>query len=330
MVRFGVVGTNWITDAFIKGASVVGDFKLNAVYSRNREKAKEFALKHEVSEGNTFTNLEDMAKSNLIDAVYIASPNSLHSRQSILFLENKKHVICEKPIASNSRELKDMIKASKENNRLLMEAMKTSFLPNFKAIGDNLYKIGKVRRYYASYCQYSSRYDAYKEGKLPNIFNKEFSAGALMDLGVYCIHPLVQLFGNPNSIRANSLLLDSGVDGEGSILLSYDDMDGVIMYSKVCQSYLPSEIQGEKGSIVIDKIGEIENVKIVYKNGETEDITVPQIKENMYYEAKEFIELINRGETESKVNSFKIGLMAMEIMDEARNQTGVKFPADRS
>lgn len=330
MVRFGVVGTNWITDAFLEGASLVDDFRLNAVYSRDKEKAKEFALKHEVSEDNTFTNLEDMARSNLIDAVYIASPNSLHSKQSILFLENKKHVICEKPIASNSRELKDMIKASKENNVLLMEAMKTTFLPNFKVIVDNLHKIGKIRRYYASYCQYSSRYDAYKEGKLPNIFNKEFSAGALMDLGVYCIHPLVQLFGKPNSIRANSLLLESGVDGEGSILLSYDDMDGVIMYSKICQSYLPSEIQGDGGSIVIDKIGEIENVKIVYKNGETEDLTVPQIKENMYYEAKEFIELINKGETESKVNSFKAGLMAMEIMDEARYQTGVKFPADES
>lgn len=81
MVRFGVVGTNWITEAFIKAASDHQDFALTAVYSRTKERAEEFAGKFQVK--SVYTDIETMASSNEIDAVYIASPNSLHARQTI-------------------------------------------------------------------------------------------------------------------------------------------------------------------------------------------------------------------------------------------------------
>ncbi|WP_341467137.1 hypothetical protein [Clostridium septicum] len=89
-----------------------------------------------------------------------------------------------------------MIKVAKENNVVLMEAMKTTLFPNFKIIKDNLYKIGKVRRYFASFCQYSSRYDKYKSGEILNAFKPELSNGSLMDIGVYCIAPMVNLLVN--------------------------------------------------------------------------------------------------------------------------------------
>lgn len=326
MINVGVIGTSWITDEFIRCASLIDDFKLNAVYSRSEEKAKVFAQKYGVK--NVFTDLEQMAKSNNIDAVYIASPNSLHSQQSILFLNNKKHVLCEKAIASNLKELETMIDVAKSNEVLLMEAMKTTFLPNFKSIEDNIHKLGKIRRYFASYCQYSSRYDFYKEGKIVNTFNPEFSNGSIMDIGIYCIEPLVKLFGKPNDIKASSLKLPSGVDGEGSLILSYEDMDGIIIHSKIANSYLSSEIQGEKGTMIIDKINSPEKIKIIYKNGETEDLSVSQLSETMYYEAKEFIELINSGKTESRVNSYNQSIISVGIIEEARRQTGIQFPSD--
>ncbi len=327
MINIGVIGTSWITDEFIKCASLIDDFKLNAVYSRSEEKAKTFANKYGVV--NVFTNLEYMAKSNHIDAVYIASPNSLHSDQSILFLNNKKHVLCEKAIASNLKELNAMIDAAKSNDVLLMEAMKTTFLPNFKVIEENIHKLGKIRRYFASYCQYSSRYDLYKEGKAVNTFDPKFSNGSIMDIGIYCIEPLVKLFGEPKDIKASSLKLQSGVDGEGSLILSYDDMDGIIIHSKISNSYLPSEIQGEKGTMVIDKINSPEKIKIIYRNGEIEELTVPQLNETMYYEAKEFIDLVNCEKRESKVNSFNQSIISVRIMEEARRQTGIQFPSDQ-
>lgn len=327
MVRFGVVGTNWITEAFIKGASNHKDFQLAAVYSRREERAVEFANQFGVS--STFTDIEQMAKSDVIDAVYIASPNSLHASHAITFMKNGKHVLCEKAIAANSRELAMMIQTAKEHDVLLMEALKSTLMPNFKAIQENLYKIGTVRRYFASYCQYSSRYDAYKAGTVLNAFNPAFSAGSLMDIGIYCIYPLVVLFGEPEAVQANGYVLESGVDGEGSLLLKYNGMDAVIMFSKITDSSLPSEIHGEEGNIRIDKISTPEKVEIIYRGEGTEDLSREQIADNMFYEAEEFISLIQEGKTESANNSLENSRITMKILDEARRQIGVKFPSDQ-
>lgn len=327
MIRFGVIGTNWITDEFIKSASLIEDFKLNAVYSRTGEKASIFAEKYDIK--NIFIDLDEMAKSDCIDAVYIASPNSLHAEQSIIFLKSGKHVLCEKPIASNLRQLKDMIKTAKNNNVLLMEAMKTTFLPNFKVIEANIHKIGRVRRYFASYCQYSSRYDAYKAGKHINTFDLNFSGGSLMDLGIYCIYPLVKLFGMPKDIKASCVKLPSGVDGEGSLILIYDDMETVIIHSKITDSYSPWEIQGEDGTMIIDKVNNTEKVQIIYRNGKREDLSLPQLKENMYYEIREFIDLIKNKKIESEINSYDLSMSVMKIIEEARMQTGIIYPADK-
>jgi len=205
MVRFGVIGTNWITERLLEAANDVEDFKLTAVYSRTISRAEEFASKYGVTK--IFTNLKEMAVSQEIDAVYIATPNSYHAEQAILFLQNGKHVLCEKPLAVNATEVARMIQAAKDHNALLMEAMKSTLLPNFKVIQDNLHKIGPIRRYFASYCQYSSRYDKYKEGIVLNAFNPEFANGSLMDLGVYCLYPLITLFGEPKEVMQLALCL---------------------------------------------------------------------------------------------------------------------------
>jgi predicted dehydrogenase len=327
MIKFAIIGTNWITEEFIKAAKEVPDFSLKAVYSRTEEKAKEFAAK--VGAELTFTNLEEMAKSDEIDAVYIASPNSFHAEQAILLMNHGKHVICEKPMASNTKEVQAMIEAAQQNNVVLMEAMKTTLLPNFQAIRKHIHKIGKIRRYFASYCQYSSRYDAYKQGTVLNAFNPKFSNGSLMDLGVYCLYPMVVLFGKPLNVKANSVKLETGVDGEGSVILDYGEMDAVVQYSKISNSYIPAEIQGEEGSIIIDAIHTPQKVEIRYRDGSIEDITETQDHHPMYYEAKEFIELIQNGKQQSEINSHQHSLTTIEIIEKARKQTGIVFPADK-
>ncbi|HDK7169342.1 hypothetical protein B2H94_09625 [Clostridium sporogenes] len=125
MIRFGVVGTSCITEEFIRCAELLGDFQLTAIYSRTEERAKEFGSKYSVSK--IFTDVNKMAESNCIDAVYIASHNSFHASQAKIFLENKKHVMCEKPITSNLRQLEEIINIAKENKVALMEGMKSSF-----------------------------------------------------------------------------------------------------------------------------------------------------------------------------------------------------------
>jgi scyllo-inositol 2-dehydrogenase (NADP+) len=326
MIRFGVVGTNWITNKFIEAAKQHPRFTLAAVYSRTEERAREFADQNGAE--TIFTDLQSMAKSDVIDAVYIASPNSLHAQQAITFLEQGKHVLCEKPIASNAHELKQMITVAQSHDVVLMEAMKNTLVPNFRSLIENVHKIGKIRRYFASYCQYSSRYDAYKEGTILNAFKPEYSNGALMDIGIYCLYPIIVLFGKPEKIQATGVMLESGVDGEGSVLLTYPDMDAIVMYSKITDSSIPSEIQGESGNIVIDKINVPEKVEIRYRDGSFENITQPQSDQSMYYELEEFIQLIESGQKESEVNSLAHSLQVMEIIDECRRQIGVQFPAD--
>lgn len=334
-IRFGVIGTNFITDWVIAGAKQDERFELVAVCSRTQERANEFAAKYDIP--YTFTSLEEMAESPLIDAVYIATPNYLHASQSILCMKHGKHVLCEKPMASNAYEVKQMIAASRQYGVTLMEAMKPTLTPNFRVLCEALPKAGVIRRYFASYCQYSSRYDKFKEGIVLNAFKPELSNGAMMDIGVYTVYPMVVLFGRPNKISASGVVLSTGTDGQGAVNFEYEGMNATVLYSKIANSSLPTEIEGEDGNFMLDKINQINRVtwqaRPVASSGKgpltpVEDISAVTDKDEYYYEVAEFINLVQAGKLESEVNSHENSLITIEIIDEVRRQLGVSFLAD--
>lgn len=334
-IRFGVIGTNFITDWVIAGAKQDERFELVAVCSRTQERANEFAAKYDIP--YTFTSLEEMAASPLIDAVYIATPNYLHASQSILCMKHGKHVLCEKPMASNAYEVKQMIAASRQYGVTLMEAMKPTLTPNFRVLREALPKAGVIRRYFASYCQYSSRYDKFKEGIVLNAFKPELSNGAMMDIGVYTVYPMVVLFGRPNKISASGVVLSTGTDGQGDVNFEYEGMNATVLYSKIANSSLPTEIEGEDGNFMLDKINQINRVtwqaRPVASSGKgpltpVEDISAVTDKDEYYYEVAEFINLVQAGKLESEVNSHENSLITIEIIDEVRRQLGVSFLAD--
>lgn len=324
MVRFAVIGTNKITDKFIEAANMCKNFELVAVYSRTKERGKQYADKHGIK--LIYNDLDKLAESKEVDAVYVASPNSFHASQSIKMLNNKKHVLCEKTIASNRKELEEMLKAAEDNGVILLEAMRSVFDPGFKAIEDNINKLGVIRRITFQYCQYSSRYDNFKKGIVENAFNPVFSNGALMDIGVYCIHPLVKLFGMPKKLQANAVILENGVDGAGTITVNYENMQGELIYSKITNSKLPSQIQGENGCMIIKEIPDTREITIIYNDGQEECIKINKYDNNMYYEVEEFIKLIQIKESAQKHNQYS--LMELSVMDEVRDQLGIKFSAD--
>lgn len=334
-IRFGVIGTNFITDWVIAGAKQDERFELVAVCSRTQERANEFAAKYDIP--YTFTSLEEMAASPLIDAVYIATPNYLHASQSILCMKHGKHVLCEKPMASNAYEVKQLIAASRQYGVTLMEAMKPTLTPNFRVLREALPKAGVIRRYFASYCQYSSRYDKFKEGIVLNAFKPELSNGAMMDIGVYTVYPMVVLFGRPNKISASGVVLSTGTDGQGAVNFEYEGMNATVLYSKIANSSLPTEIEGEDGNFMLDKINQINRVtwqaRPVASSGKgpltpVEDISAVTDKDEYYYEVAEFINLVQAGKLESEVNSHENSLITIEIIDEVRRQLGVSFLAD--
>lgn len=334
-IRFGMVGTGFIADWVLAGARQDPRFEAAAVCSRNQATADAFAAKHGIP--HTFTSLEEMARSPLVDAVYIASPNALHASQSILCMSCGKHVLCEKPLASNAREARAMIEAARRYGVVLMEAMIATLNPNFRIVREQLPRLGTIRRYFASYCQYSSRYDKFREGIVLNAFDPSLSNGAMMDIGVYTVYPMVALFGRPQAVDAQGVVLSSGADGQGAVNFRYEGMNATVLYSKIADSHLPSEIEGEEGTLLLDTIHDIRRVTRFPRRGAAsgrgpeavgESVGVESDRDRYYYEIAEFIDLIEQGRPESAVNSHANSLATLEIIDEVRRQLGVVYPAD--
>ena len=265
-----------------------------------------------------------------MEAVYVASPNALHAEQSIKMLNAGKHVLCEKSIASNERELRAMLEAAKRNHVIIMEAMRSVFDPGFAAIQENLPKLGKIRRATIQYCQYSGRYDKFKNGIIENAFNPELSNGSLMDIGVYCVHPMVKLFGKPDEILAAGIRLHNGVDGMGTIVAKYEEqgMLAELIYAKITDSVLPTQIQGEEGCMLIEEIHNACKLTIWYRDKRQEEILIEKIDpdNNRNYQIEEFIRAAESGKGAGEHNQYS--LWEMQVMDEARRQMGIVFPAD--
>ncbi|OGX80587.1 oxidoreductase [Exiguobacterium sp. SH31] len=325
MIRFGIIGTNFITHSFLEAVHEVEGATVAAVYSRTAERATDFAKEYGIV--HTFTSLDDMATSDVIDAVYIASPNSLHAEQGILFMRHGKHVLCEKPFASNVDEVKLMLETAREHDVVLLEALRNLFMPNFQILRQALPRVGPVRRVILNKSQYSSRYDLYKRGDNPNTFNPAFSNGSLMDLGVYCLGPALKLFGRPDAVQANAVKLESGVDGSGSAILSYDGMDIIVLHSKIHGTDAPSEIIGEAGRIVIDDIASLDRLTFEGRDGTTVELATEQTT-HMKYEIEAFVLMILAGERETEIHSFDDMQLLADVMTDIRRRIDVRYPAD--
>ena len=327
-LKIGMIGTNFISDDFCEAAAQVPGAELFAVYSRKQETGDAFAAKHNIP--RVYTDYDEFLDSGL-DAVYVASPNFAHCSQTLKALDHKKHVLCEKVMAVNEQEVRSMIDCALENNVVLLEAMRPDFDPAYDLIEQNLPRIGKLRRATFEFCQYSSRYDSFREGIIQNAFNPELGNAAVMDIGVYCIHSLVRLFGAPKNVKAFSTKLSNGFDGSGIVLLEYEDMTAEAVYSKIAVSVNPSVLQGEDGSIMIDYISKPETISLRLREGSRDTLTGGRIeklpytpvKNNMIFEIQEFLKLVEMNEVNHKY--LKYSLHTIRVLDEIKRQAGIRF-----
>jgi len=207
-----------------------------------------------------------------------------------------------------------------------LRCFKTASLPNFIALQQALPKVGKIRKATLNYCQYSSRYQRYLDGENPNTFNPTFSNGSIMDIGFYVLASAVTLWGQPVTVQASASLLDSGVDAHGSVLLHYGDFDVTLLHSKVSDSVLASEIQGEAGSLVIEKLSECQKITFIPRGEKPQNLTQTQHINTMLYEAETFARLIENQQVEHP--ALETSRITSALATEIRLQTGVKFPAD--
>ncbi|MBQ4323312.1 MAG: Gfo/Idh/MocA family oxidoreductase [Clostridia bacterium] len=320
MIRFGLIGTSEISEKMAQALHQCPKTTPRAIYSRSAQKATEFAQKHRIP--CPCSTLEQLAEE--IDAVYIASPNSLHCEQAVFFLERRIPVLCEKPLASNLKEVNRMIDAAERNDTYLAEAYKSQWMPAYAAMKENLSSLGRIRHVRFDFCKYSSRYDSHRRGEDVNTFKAEFSNGAWLDLGVYCLYPALDLFGAPKSVTSSGILVPGGVDGLGCTVMTYDDFIVTMNYSKVSSANRQCEIQGELGTMTIDAISTPKLVEITLNSGEYKAYS-PYTEENdMVYECEAFADALERGASADGV-SFR---RAFEILDRVREIVGIHYPAD--
>jgi len=333
MIRFGIVGTGRISDWVLKGAVSNNNFKAVAVCSRSEYTAIAFIKKHpEVFDEDTlvFTSVEEMADCKDIDAIYIGTPNNTHHDYAIAALKKGKHVLCEKPMGCNEKEVREMVEASRQSGAALMEAMISTLNPNFKAARNRIGEIGTVRQYFSSFCQYSTKYDALKRGEVSNSFNPQMGGGALSDIGVYTTFPVASLFGEPLSVKSELKKLPSSYGDiilSGNVILTYQGLDAVLTFSKTVDAHIPTEICGEKGNIILDNIHNCRKAEFAAhaapSAGRGPGATIETIREGLeeddyYYEFKEFIEVINAGKIESDINSHQTSIINAMIMDQIK------------
>jgi predicted dehydrogenase len=328
MIKLGTVGTGWITSTFIEAAQLSKQFKLTSVYSRSEEKAKLVADTYNASD--VFTDIEEMAKSENIEAVYIASPNSVHYKHALLFLKNKKHVICEKPIFSNTKELEEAHKIAEANGVFLFEAIRSIHTPNFRILKEKLHMAGEIRSAILPYIKYSSRYDLFLNGEEPNIFSSIYSGGALVDLGVYPLYLAVGLFGVPDKVSYHPVKLRTGVDGSGTLVLEYKEFICTILCSKVSHSTILCEILGETGTFVLEDaapISQIEFIDCHTKAGQI--LSVPQEEKDMVYECINFANIIETRDKGKYEELRDLSKMVLQITEEARKQNNIIFASEK-
>ena len=331
-LRLGVIGSGWIANEMIHGAVSTGCFTVTAVYSRTLQRAQEFAEKHREPQQpvpRCFTDLEEMAVSPDVDAVYIASPNVCHVPQTRLFLQNGKHVLCEKPLAARGQDVIELYRLAEEKDRIYMEAIMMMSLPWLEELRRAVGKIGPVSLAKFDYCQYSSKYDGFLAGKNPNIFNPAMETGALMDLGIYTVYPAVWLFGEPLGITASANFLPGGADGSTAALLQYPDKLVVLTCSKTGQGECGSEIVGEKGTLCIPSVSTLTDMTLCLRG---EEKTVLSGKAEKYrlmgYEAEQFARFIRQGPDKTYKQHRKTACQAALLLQQIRRTAGIRFACD--
>lgn len=328
-IRLGVVGSGWIACEMIRGAKSTGDFTLSAVYSRTKDRAESFAL--EQGAPHIFTDLHEMATSPLLDAVYIASPNVCHVEQCRYFLQNGKHVLCEKPLAARGQEVMELQKLAREKGVIFMEAIMMMHLPWRDKLRRAVQQIGPISLAKFDFCQYSSKYDGFLQGRHQNIFDPAMETGALMDLGIYTVYPALWLFGEPVGVTAAANFLPGGADGSGTATLLYPDKLVVLTYSKTGASHTGGEIVGEKGTVYLPAISSLLGMTLYRRGKEPEYLSGQEEKYRlMGHEAWQFARWIHEGPDEAYEEASRLSVQVVLLLHQIRRIAGIRFTGDES
>ena len=302
---------------------------LCAMYTRKRDHATHLAEKYQIPA--IYTDLNEMLDDPMIDIVYIASPNSLHYVYAKQILNKGKHVICEKPFTSNLKQCEELFALAEEKGRFIFEAIITIHEPNFAKIKDLLPNLGNIKLVHSNYSQYSSRYEAYIKGENPNVFNPAFSGGAIADIGIYCLHFIIALFGVPKKAQYFPNLGPNGIDTSGIGVLEYPDFVASFTCAKDSKSELLTQIQGTAGTISVHSQPSLVSQFTYYdhKSNTSEEISKKTTAFSLYAEVKDFVRIFNENDWEAYKTCKKETCEVMQVFESMRKAAGIRYGDDQ-
>lgn len=318
-IRWGIIGLGNIANKFATDLLTVKDAKLYAVASRTKQKADDFAEKYQVTKA--YSSYKALVNDTNIDAVYIATPHSLHKENALLCLEQGIAVLCEKPFAMDAGEVNSMIEAAISHNTLLMEGLWTYFLPHYNYVLAELKNktFGNVLRVEADFGFVTSFNGSSR------LFRKSLGGGSLLDIGIYPIFAALSALGAPNTIQANATFFDNGADSSCSMVFNYNNATALLKSTLLEDTPCEAVFYCEQGIIKINS-GFHGPSTITLINGENEKSIDFNCKTHGYnYEISHFNELLRLGKTESHLMTFNFSRQIIKTLDNVREIIGLKY-----
>ncbi len=324
-VRFGVVGTGVIAHRFAEAIKNVPEAELVAVASRTKENAMSFGDEFNIPV--RFDSYEKMAEADFIDAAYIAVPHSGHIGCSLLMMNNKKNVLCEKPMAVNFREAEEMFRCARENDVLLMEAMWARLVPGTIKMLEiiNSGALGEIMGVEGKFC-----YTMDEDEMGHHVFKNENGGGSLLDVGVYGLNFANWYLGNDvTQINAQADVYND-IDSHTSVLMKYKngaiaDISSAVLLRKPNEGY----IYGTNGYARLPRFYAPQEIQLNFNNGETQNISVPYRGNGFEEQIEHFCKCVLSGLKESPVVTTEQTLFITQQMDEIRKIIGISYPQDK-
>jgi predicted dehydrogenase len=319
--RIGILGTGKIAGIMAGTIKKMKNVKVYGVASRSEERAQEFADEYAVKV--VYTSYEEMMLDSKIDLVYIATPHSEHYNNMKMCIENGKNVLCEKAFTANAAQAEEILNLAHEKGVFVAEAMWTRYMPMLTTIKGILSSgiIGEPTMLTANL--------GYNIAEKERIIEPSLAGGALLDIGVYTLNFAAMMFGKDiEKVESSCTKLESGVDAQDSITLTYKDGKMAVLNSTVNGiSDRRGVIYGSKGYLVVENINNFESVTVYdasYKAGKT--TKAPKQITGYEYEVYSCFNAIDKGDIEPWEMPHEETLRIMKQMDELRKEWGVVYP----
>ena len=329
-MKLGIIGAGMIAQEVLTFIGEIENIEVVAIAAtpRSAEKLRDLSEKYGISK--YYTAYEELLANPEIEVVYVALPNNLHYEVMDKALDAGKDIICEKPFTANVNQALKIFKKAETKGKIILEATSNRFIPNALRVKEEISKLGKIKIVSFNYSQYSSRYDRFKAGDIAPAFSLENAGGALMDLNIYNIDYVINLFGRPKDVRYFPNI-EKSIDTSGICLLDYEDFKAVCIGAKDSSASLINTIQGEGGTIEIPgAINNFGSYKIKKTGGDYEEFNENEEKSRLYYEFVEFEKIIRARDMERVERLKEITLITAETLNQARIEAGIFFPADRA